>query len=152
MERPDAHTGPSGGVRLDGFNGQNSLAAIIFTEAIMLVTICKSKIHRARITGADLNYEGSITIDKRLLDEANILANEKVQVVNLNNGSRFETYILVGKEDSGTICLNGPAARLGQVGDLLIIISYCHLEYEEAKKYQPKVIYVDDENKITQKK
>jgi len=89
---------PSGGVRLDGFNGQNSLAAIIFTEAIMLVTICKSKIHRARITGADLNYEGSITIDKRLLEEANILANEKVQVVNLNNGARFETYILVGRK------------------------------------------------------
>jgi len=118
----------------------------------MLVTICKSKIHRARITGADLNYEGSITIDKRLLEEANILANEKVQVVNLNNGARFETYVFVGEEDSGTICLNGPAARLGQVGDLLIIISYCHLEYEEAKKYQPKVVYVDKENRILTRK
>lgn len=117
----------------------------------MLVTICKSKIHRARITGADLDYEGSITIDKRLLEEANILANEKVQVVNLNNGARFETYVFVGEEDSGTICLNGPAARLGQVGDLLIVISYCHLEFEEAKRHQPKVIYVDNENRILKK-
>lgn len=118
----------------------------------MLVTLYKSKIHRAKVTEANLNYEGSITIDKRLLEEANILANEKVQVVNLNNGARFETYVFVGERDSGTICLNGPAARLGQVGDLLIVISYCHLEFEEAKKYQPKVIYVDDKNKITQKK
>jgi aspartate 1-decarboxylase len=118
----------------------------------MLVTICKSKIHRVKVTEADLNYEGSITIDKKLLDEANILPQEKVQVVNLNNGARFETYVLVGEENSGTICLNGPAARLGQVGDLLIVISYCHLEFEEAKKYQPKVIYVDKENKITEKR
>ncbi len=117
----------------------------------MLITICKSKIHRATVTEADLNYEGSITIDKKLLDEANILPNEKVQVVNLNNGARFETYVFVGEENSGTICLNGPTARLGQVGDLLIVISYCHLEFEEAKKYQPKVIYVDKENKIVKK-
>jgi aspartate 1-decarboxylase len=118
----------------------------------MLITICKSKIHRARVTEANLNYEGSITIDKRLLDEANILANEKVQVVNLNNGARFETYVFVGEENSGTICLNGPAARLGQVGDLLIVISYCHLEFEEARKYQPKVIHVDKQNKILEKR
>jgi aspartate 1-decarboxylase len=118
----------------------------------MLVTICKSKIHRVKITEADLNYEGSITIDRKLMNEANILPQEKVQVVNLNNGARFETYVLVGEENSGIICLNGPAARLGQVGDLLIVISYCHLEFEEAKKYQPKVIYVDKENRITQKK
>jgi len=117
----------------------------------MLVTICKSKIHRVKVTEANLNYEGSITIDKKLLDEANILPNEKVQVVNLNNGARFETYVFVGEENSGTISLNGPAARLGQVGDLLIIISYCHLEFEEAKKYQPKVIHVDKENRIVKK-
>jgi aspartate 1-decarboxylase len=117
----------------------------------MLVTICKSKIHRATITGADLDYEGSITIDKRLLDETDILPNEKVQVVNLNNGARFETYVFVGDENSGTICLNGPAARLGQVGDLVIIISYGHLEFEEAKKYQPKVVYVDKQNRILRK-
>jgi aspartate 1-decarboxylase len=117
----------------------------------MLVTICKSKIHRATVTEANLDYEGSITIDKRLLDATNILPNEKVQVVNLNNGARFETYVFVGEEDSGTICLNGPAARLGQVRDLLIIISYCHLEFEEAKKLQPKVVYVDKENRILRK-
>lgn len=118
----------------------------------MLITICKSKIHRAKVTEANLNYEGSITIDKRLLDEANILANEKVQVVNLNNGARFETYVFVGEENSGIICLNGPAARLGQVGDLLIVISYGHLEFEEARGYQPKVIYLDKENKIVEKR
>lgn len=117
----------------------------------MLVTICKSKIHRITVTDADLNYEGSITIAKKLLDAADILPNEKVQVVNLNNGERFETYVLVGKSNSGIVCLNGPAARLGQVGDLLIVISYCHLEFEEAKKYKPKVICVDERNKIVKK-
>ena len=117
----------------------------------MLVTICKSKIHRATVTEANLDYEGSITIDKRLLDETDILPNEKVQVVNLNNGARFETYVFVGEENSGTICLNGPAARLGQVGDLVIIISYGHLEFEEAKGYQPKVVYVDKQNRVLRK-
>jgi aspartate 1-decarboxylase len=100
------------------------------------------------VTDADLNYEGSITIDKKLLDAAQILPNEKVQVLNLNNGERLETYVLLGKTNSGTVCLNGPAARLGQVGDLLIIVSYCDLEFEEAKKYKPKVVYVDQKNKI----
>ena len=114
----------------------------------MLVTICKSKIHRATVTEADLNYEGSITIDRVLMDAACILAHEKVQVLNLNNGERFETYVLVAEANSRTICLNGPAARLGQVGDLLIIVSYCELEFEEAKKYQPKVIHVDRKNKM----
>jgi aspartate 1-decarboxylase len=114
----------------------------------MLITICKSKIHRVRITEANLNYEGSITIDKRLLDEAKILPHEKVQIVNLNNGARFETYVLVGKADSGIICLNGAAARMGQVGDLLIVISYCHMEFEEAQKHSPRVIQVDRENRI----
>jgi len=118
----------------------------------MLITICKSKIHRATVTEADLNYEGSIAIDKNLMDAADILPNEKVQVLNLNNGARFETYVLVAEANSGTICLNGPAARLGQVGDLLIIVSYCNLEFEEAKKYQPKVIYVDKKNRITEKR
>jgi aspartate 1-decarboxylase len=117
----------------------------------MLVTICKSKIHRVTVTDADLNYEGSLTIDKKLLDGAQILPNEKVQVLNLNNGARFETYVLVGKANSGIICLNGPAARLGEVGDLLIVVSYCDLEFEEAKKYKPKVIYVDGKNRIIKK-
>jgi aspartate 1-decarboxylase len=118
----------------------------------MLVTICKSKIHRATVTDADLNYEGSIAIDKNLMDATDILPNEKVQVLNLNNGARFETYVLVAEANSGTICLNGPAARLGEVKDLLIIVSYCDLEFEEAKKYQPKVIFVDKENKIVKKR
>jgi aspartate 1-decarboxylase len=118
----------------------------------MLVTICKSKIHRATVTEADLNYEGSITIDKDLMDAALILPHEKVQVLNLNNGARFETYVLVAEANSGTICLNGPAARLGEVGDILIIVSYCDLEFEEAKKYKPKVIYVDLKNKIMKKR
>jgi aspartate 1-decarboxylase len=117
----------------------------------MLITIYKSKIHRVTVTDANLNYEGSITIDEKLLSEANILPHEKVQVVNLNNGERFETYVLVGKANSGIVCLNGPAARLGQMGDLLIVISYCHLEIEEGKKYQPKVVYVDGKNKIVKR-
>ncbi|MCK4385967.1 MAG: aspartate 1-decarboxylase [candidate division Zixibacteria bacterium] len=114
----------------------------------MLVTICKSKIHRATVTEADLNYEGSIAIDEKLMDATDILPNEKVQVLNLNNGARFETYVLVAEADSGIICLNGPAARLGEVGDLLIIVSYCDLEFEEARTYKPKVIFVDEKNKI----
>jgi aspartate 1-decarboxylase len=117
----------------------------------MWVTICKSKIHRVTVTDADLNYEGSITIDKKLLDAAQILPHEKVQVLNLNNGARFETYVLVAKANSGTICLNGPAVRLGEVGDLLIIVSYCNLEFEEAKEYKPKVIHVDGKNRIVKK-
>ncbi|KPL00912.1 MAG: hypothetical protein AMJ91_02565 [candidate division Zixibacteria bacterium SM23_73_3] len=117
----------------------------------MLVTICKSKIHRATVTEADLNYEGSITIDKELMDAADILPHEKVQVLNLNNGARFETYVLVAEANSGTICLNGPAARLGEVGDFLIIVSYCDLEFEEAKKYKPKVVFVDKKNKMVKK-
>jgi aspartate 1-decarboxylase len=118
----------------------------------MLVTICKSKIHRTTVTEADLNYEGSIAIDRNLMNAADILANEKVQVLNLNNGARFETYVLVAEANSGIICLNGPAARLGQVGDLLIIVSYCDLEFEEAKKYKPRVIHVDEKNKIVKKR
>ena len=113
--------------------------------------MCKSKIHRVTVTDANLNYEGSLTIDEKLIKKANLLPYEKVQVVNLNNGERFETYVLVGKADSGIICLNGPAARLGLVGDLLIVISYCHLDFEEAKEYKPEIIYVDEKNKIIKK-
>ncbi len=115
----------------------------------MLVTMCKSKIHRVTVTDANLNYEGSITIDEKLLMKADILPHEKVQVVNLNNGERFETYVLLGKADSGVICLNGPAARLGQVGDLLIVISYCHMEFEEARKHKPRIVYVNGKNEIS---
>lgn len=112
----------------------------------MQVTVLKSKIHRATVTGADLNYEGSISIDKDLLKKAGIIVYEKVQIVNLNNGARFETYVIEGKAGSGEVMLNGPAARLGQVGDLIIIIAYASMPEEEAKKFQPKVIVVDSGN------
>ncbi len=117
----------------------------------MTIEMFKSKIHRATVTMAELYYEGSITIDKDLLDAAEILPHEKVQIVNLNNGSRFETYTLEGERGSGMICLNGPAARLGTVGDEIIIITYAHMSPDEAKKFKPKTILVDKENKITKK-
>ena len=111
----------------------------------MQVTVLKSKIHRASITGADLNYEGSISIDKKLMKAANILPYELLHVVNINNGARFETYAIEGK--SGEITLNGAAARLGQPGDLVIILSYCVLPYDEAAKIQPRIVKVDSKNK-----
>lgn len=113
----------------------------------MQITIMKSKIHRATITGADLNYEGSISIDRNLLDTAGIMVYEKVQIVNLNNGARFETYVIEGKAGSGEVMLNGPAARLGQVGDLIIIITYATMDKDEAETFHPKITMVDSENK-----
>jgi aspartate 1-decarboxylase len=110
----------------------------------------RSKIHRATVTMAELYYEGSITIDKKLLDAAGILPHEKVQVVNLNNGSRMDTYTLEGEEGSGMVCLNGPAARLGYVGDEVIIIAYSQMTDEEAKKHKPKIVLVDKSNKVTE--
>lgn len=107
----------------------------------------KSKIHRATITESNLEYVGSITIDETLMDEANILENEKVQVVNLNNGNRFETYTIRGKAGSGDICLNGAAARLGLAGDKIIIITYAQMEIDEAKAFKPTVVHVDDKNR-----
>ena len=109
----------------------------------------KSKIHRATVTMAELYYEGSITIDKDLLSTADILQFEKVQGVNVNNGNRFETYTLEGPAGSGMICLNGPAARLGAVGDEVIIITYSEMTQEEAKKHKPKIVLVDKQNKVT---
>jgi aspartate 1-decarboxylase len=114
----------------------------------MLLEIFKSKIHRATVTMSELYYEGSITIDKDLLDAAGILTGEKVQVVNINNGSRFDTYTLEAAAGSGIICLNGPAARLGAVGDEIIIIAYAFMTEEEAKTYKPHIVIVDKENKI----
>lgn len=114
----------------------------------MIREMCKSKIQRPVITKAELYYEGSITIDKVLLDAANILPYEKVQVVNVNNGSRLETYTIEGEPDSGVICLNGPAARLGYPGDEIVIISYAQMNDEEIKDYKPLVVIVDKENKI----
>jgi len=114
----------------------------------LLVTLCKSKIHRARVTEAELYYEGSLTVDAELLDASGILPYEKVQVVNVNNGARFETYIIPGDPKSGVICLNGPAARLGNVGDEVIVISYAEFEESEARQYEPTVVLVDQKNRI----
>ncbi|MGB2697102.1 MAG: aspartate 1-decarboxylase [Candidatus Zixiibacteriota bacterium] len=117
----------------------------------MLISVCKSKIHKAVVTEAVLDYEGSITIDENIMKEVNLLPYELVQVLNQNNGARFETYVLVGEPGSGTICLNGPAARLGQVRDVIIIISYCMLDEEDARKHQPRLIFLDDKNRIVKK-
>ena len=110
----------------------------------------KSKIHRARITQVDIDYEGSITIDRRLMEEADIFPYEQVQVLNLNNGARFTTYAIEG--ESGEICLNGAAARLVTKGDIIIILAYCHVEDSEARDFTPKLVYVDDKNIITEVK
>jgi aspartate 1-decarboxylase len=114
----------------------------------MLRTILKSKIHRACVTETDLFYEGSVTIDAILMEKADILAHEKVEVLNLNNGRRLETYAIVGKRNSGAICLNGPAARGACVGDKVIILSYAILDDKDAKIMKPKVITVDEQNRI----
>ncbi|EEI92577.1 aspartate 1-decarboxylase [Sphingobacterium spiritivorum] len=114
----------------------------------MIIEVMKSKIHRVRVTQAELNYVGSITIDEDLMDAANIIANEKVQIVNNNNGARLETYVIPGQRGSGTICLNGAAARLVQVGDIVIIISYAQMEMEEARKHIPTLVFPDDNNKL----
>lgn len=116
----------------------------------MLLTMFKSKLHRATVTEANLNYVGSITIDKTLLDAANILPGEKVQIVNNNNGARLETYTIEGPKDSGVICLNGAAARLVQPGDTVIIIAYAQMDSEEAKTFKPSVVFVDDDNRIVE--
>ncbi len=111
-------------------------------------TMCKSKIHGATITDANLKYMGSITIDEALLQAADILPYERVQVVNLHNGSRVETYCMPGKKNSGTICLNGPAARWGQPGDTILIISYAIMDSEKAKVHKPRIIFADEKNRI----
>jgi aspartate 1-decarboxylase len=114
----------------------------------MIIEVLKSKLHRARVTQAELNYVGSITIDEDLMDAANIIANEKVQIVNNNNGARFETYVIRGERGSGTICLNGATARLAQVGDVVIIMSYAYMEMNEARTYEPILIFPDIDNKL----
>jgi len=114
----------------------------------MYVTLMKSKIHRARVTEANLDYVGSITIDEDLMDTANILSNEKVQIVDNNNGNRFETYVIPGERGSRLVCLNGAAARLVQPGDIIIIISYGLFELKEAKGFQPRVVFLNGENEI----
>jgi len=111
----------------------------------MFIEVCKSKIHRVTVTGADLQYIGSITIDEELMDAANLIENEKVQIVNINNGERFETYVIRGKRNSGENILNGPAARKVAVGDIVIIVSYATIDFEEAKSFKPRVIFPDTE-------
>src|SRR5690554_1504258 len=111
----------------------------------MQIQLLKSKIHRVKITQAELHYVGSITIDENLMEAANIIANEKVQVVNINNGERLETYVIKGERGSGTVCMNGAAARKAAVGDLVIIISYAMMEFEEAKTFKPSIIFPEAE-------
>ena len=114
----------------------------------MFIEVVKSKIHRVKISEAELHYVGSITIDEDLMDAANILENEKVQIVNINNGERLETYVITGKRGSGQVCLNGPAARKAQVGDIIIIISYASMEFEEARSHKPVIIFPGENNKL----
>ena len=114
----------------------------------MQIEILKSKIHRAVITEANLQYVGSLTLDENIMDAANLIENEKVQIVNVNNGSRLETYIIKGKRGSGIVCLNGPAARKGAVGDVVVIISYATLDFEEAKSFKPRLVFPKEGNKL----
>ena len=114
----------------------------------MQIEVLKSKIHRAVITEANLNYVGSLTLDEDLMEAANMIENEKVQVVNVNNGSRIETYIIKGKRGSGVCCLNGPAARQGAVGDIVIVISYATMDFEEARTFRPWIIFPKQGNRL----
>jgi len=114
----------------------------------MQIQVMKSKIHRAVITEANLNYVGSLTLDEDMMDAANIIENEKVQVVNVNNGERLETYVIKGKRGSGVCCLNGPAARKGSVGDIVVIISYALMEFEKAKSFKPWLLFPKEGNRL----
>lgn len=114
----------------------------------MQIEVFKSKIHRVRVTEADLNYIGSITIDEDLMDAANFIEGEKVQIVNTNNGERLETYIIKGERGSGVICLNGPAARKAAVNDIVIIIGYATMDFEEAKSFKPSVVFPDENTNL----
>jgi aspartate 1-decarboxylase len=114
----------------------------------MQIEVLKSKIHRATITEANLNYVGSITIDEDLIEAANIIENERVQVVNVNNGERLETYVIRGKRGSGICCLNGPAARKGMAGDIVVIISCASMDFDEAKKFKPRIVFPKEGNKL----
>lgn len=117
----------------------------------MTITMLKSKIHRAKVTQAEINYVGSITVDMDLLEAAGILEYEKVQVVDINNGNRLETYTIAGERGSGVICLNGAAAKLVDIGDRVIIMAYAQMDYEEAEVFKPRVVFVNKENKIVKR-
>lgn len=114
----------------------------------MLIEVFKSKIHRVKVTQAELHYVGSITIDEALMEAANLIENEKVQIVNINNGERLETYVIKGERGTGAICMNGPAARKTQVGDIIIIISYAQMDFEEAKSFEPTIVFPTENNKL----
>ena len=114
----------------------------------MNIDILKSKVHRAVITEANLHYVGSLTLDEDIMDAAHMIENEKIQVVNVNNGERIETYLIKGKRGSGVCCLNGPAARRGMVGDVVVIISYCSMPFEEARQFKPWIVFPKDGNKL----
>src|SRR5438477_658102 len=115
----------------------------------MQIQILKSKIHRVKVTEADLNYIGSITIDEDLIEASNLIENEKVEVLNINNGERFETYVIKGPRGSGQICLNGPAARKALVGDIVIVVSYAIMSQEEARNFKPVLVFPDSKNKLS---
>ncbi len=114
----------------------------------MFIEVLKSKIHRVRVTQANLDYVGSITIDEDLMDAVGIIPNEKVQVVNCNNGERLETYVIKGERGSGCICLNGPAARKASVNDLVVIMSYASMDFEEAKTFKPQIVFPDSNTNL----
>lgn len=114
----------------------------------MEIQVLKSKIHRARVTQAELHYVGSITLDEDLMEASNLIENELVQVLNIANGERFETYVIKGARGSGTVCLNGPAARKVQVGDIVIVVSYAVMDFEEAKTFKPSLVFPDAENRL----
>ena len=115
----------------------------------MTIQILKSKIHRVKITQAELHYVGSITLDQDLMDAANLIEGEKVHVLNINNGERLETYVITGERGSGQVCINGPAARKMQVGDIVIVISYASMDFEEAKSFKPTLCFPDQNNRPT---
>ncbi len=114
----------------------------------MLINVVKSKIHRVKVTQADLNYIGSVTIDEALMNASNLIEGERVQIVNINNGERIETYVIKGEANSGTICLNGPAARRVAVGDVIIIIGYGLMDFEEAKSFKPMLVFPNEETNL----
>jgi aspartate 1-decarboxylase len=118
----------------------------------MTRTMCKSKIHRATVTQAELNYIGSLTLDMDLMDAAKMIPFEQIQIVNVNNGARFETYLIPGERDSGIVCLNGPASRLAAVGDIIIIITYGQYDDRELENFEPTIVFVDKKNMITDEK
>lgn len=114
----------------------------------MEIQVLKSKIHRVKVTQAELHYVGSITLDEALMEASNLIENELVQVLNIENGERFETYVIKGERNSGTVCLNGPAARKVQVGDTIIVVSYAVMDFEEAKKFKPALVFPDAGNRV----